>query len=112
MPQPLEPTLISGVINLSTRSDFNPARFSPGVRFTPAGREDQIFLSHGFIYLLLLKFILSQEPWEGALYLPLDRTSPAERTPISLRAIPYYAWGNRGLRSMRVWVPFSTDARG
>jgi len=56
-------------------------------------------------------YVLSQEPWEGALYLPLDRTSPAEKTPISLRAIPYYAWGNRGLRSMRVWVPFSTDAR-
>jgi DUF1680 family protein len=21
-------------------------------------------------------------------------------------AIPYYAWGNRGLESMRVWIPF------
>jgi DUF1680 family protein len=42
------------------------------------------------------------------LYHPLysgneDRTS--ERT-VRLTAIPYYAWGNRGLESMRVWIPY------
>jgi len=26
---------------------------------------------------------------------------------VILKAIPYYAWGNRGLKSMRVWVPRS-----
>ena len=24
---------------------------------------------------------------------------------VTLTAIPYYAWGNRGLKSMRVWIP-------
>jgi DUF1680 family protein len=26
---------------------------------------------------------------------------------IKLTAIPYYAWGNRGLKSMRVWIPYT-----
>jgi hypothetical protein len=26
---------------------------------------------------------------------------------VQLTAIPYYAWGNRGLKSMRVWVPYA-----
>ena len=25
---------------------------------------------------------------------------------VKLTAIPYYAWGNRGLKSMRVWIPY------
>jgi uncharacterized protein len=28
-----------------------------------------------------------------------------EVTPCKLKLIPYYAWGNRGLNSMRVWIP-------
>jgi DUF1680 family protein len=32
-------------------------------------------------------------------------------TPIELRAIPYYAWGNRRVEAMRVWIP-ATDAEG
>ena len=27
------------------------------------------------------------------------------RTPATLTAVPYYAWGNRGEGSMRVWLP-------
>jgi len=29
---------------------------------------------------------------------------------LKLTAIPYYAWGNRGLKSMRVWIPYSQKA--
>jgi DUF1680 family protein len=25
--------------------------------------------------------------------------------PVSLTAIPYFAWANRGLGAMRVWIP-------
>ena len=28
-----------------------------------------------------------------------------EKEPVSLRLIPYYTWGNRGLSEMRVWIP-------
>lgn len=30
----------------------------------------------------------------------------SDRT-VKLTAIPYYAWGNRGLESMRVWIPYT-----
>lgn len=44
---------------------------------------------------------------DGLLAQPGDtlymETAPAE-TPVTLRAIPYYAWGNRGANSMSVWI--------
>lgn len=46
---------------------------------------------------------------ESELYRPLvldNQSRPAERQ-LRLTAIPYYAWGNRGLKSMRVWIPRS-----
>lgn len=46
---------------------------------------------------------------ENELYRPLapknENRSAARK--VKLTAIPYYAWGNRGLKSMRVWVPYS-----
>lgn len=30
---------------------------------------------------------------------------PPKEEEVSLQAIPYYAWGNRGLNQMRVWMP-------
>jgi DUF1680 family protein len=46
---------------------------------------------------------------DNGLYRPLimkneDRHSGRK---IKLVAIPYYAWGNRGLKSMRVWIPYT-----
>ncbi|MHB1295953.1 MAG: glycoside hydrolase family 127 protein [Anaerolineae bacterium] len=38
--------------------------------------------------------------WEGQLYRAAE---PAVR-PVTLRAVPYYAWGNRGLGEMLVWL--------
>jgi DUF1680 family protein len=29
----------------------------------------------------------------------------AEPTPVDLKLIPYYAWGNRGPSAMSVWLP-------
>jgi DUF1680 family protein len=40
-----------------------------------------------------------------ALYQPLDGESNRNRKEIRLVALPYYAWGNRGIRGMRVWIP-------
>jgi DUF1680 family protein len=48
--------------------------------------------------------------WPGKdLYHPLISRN-AHRAPerrVKLTAIPYYAWGNRGLKSMRVWIPYT-----
>jgi DUF1680 family protein len=40
--------------------------------------------------------------WSGELY--RDLSTPESRS-IRLRLIPYYAWGNRGLSEMTVWLP-------
>ncbi|MCB0032882.1 MAG: hypothetical protein KDE51_02590 [Anaerolineales bacterium] len=43
--------------------------------------------------------------WGGELYLPLDERPQAEAQSVQLIAIPYFLWGNRGMNSMRIWVP-------
>jgi uncharacterized protein len=47
--------------------------------------------------------------WQGnELYRPLDLSKEKSlyNRKVKLMAIPYYAWGNRGLKSMRVWIPY------
>jgi DUF1680 family protein len=43
--------------------------------------------------------------WGESLYLPLDERPQTEARPVQLIAIPYFLWGNRGMESMRIWVP-------
>jgi uncharacterized protein len=49
------------------------------------------------------------EPWAGALYRPVGGSGGSEAQPARLVAVPYYAWGNRGIRGMRVWLPISSS---
>jgi DUF1680 family protein len=42
------------------------------------------------------------ENW-GFLYKPFDK-KPLEKKPVTLKAIPYYAWANRGPSEMTVWL--------
>lgn len=46
-----------------------------------------------------------QSPVEEELYLPADKVHVQPQNAVELIAIPYYAWGNRGMRTMRVWIP-------
>ena len=41
--------------------------------------------------------------WDGVLYRPVAKADK----PVSIRLIPYYAWGNRGKAEMTVWMPLS-----
>ncbi len=50
-------------------------------------------------------YLADPEPWQGVLYQPSGKAPAATRRPVRLTAIPYYAWGNRGIGSMRVWIP-------
>jgi DUF1680 family protein len=43
--------------------------------------------------------------WGESLYLPLDERPQIAARPVQLNAIPYFLWGNRGMESMRIWVP-------
>jgi uncharacterized protein len=49
--------------------------------------------------------VLSPEGWQFDLYRTTDRVQALIKQKIHLTAIPYYSWGNRGLNSMRVWIP-------
>jgi len=48
---------------------------------------------------------------ENKLYRPLvlRNDNRASERKVKLTAIPYFAWGNRGLKSMRVWIPCSRN---
>jgi DUF1680 family protein len=37
-------------------------------------------------------------------------SSDARGEPIEVRAVPYFAWGNRSVDAMRVWIPSATEA--
>jgi DUF1680 family protein len=45
----------------------------------------------------------------GGLYRPWIQDNKIQHLERKIRlvAIPYYAWGNRGLNSMRVWIPYT-----
>ncbi len=48
---------------------------------------------------------IDNEPWHGQLYRPAVSREQGAAYPTRLVAIPYYAWGNRKIGSMRVWIP-------
>jgi uncharacterized protein len=50
-------------------------------------------------------FVVLPEEWQFDLYRSTDQVQTPKKQKIHLTAIPYYAWGNRGLNSMRVWIP-------
>lgn len=46
---------------------------------------------------------LPRRDWvKGELYRPVPPTAPR---PVTFKAVPYYAWGNRGDTEMSVWLP-------
>jgi DUF1680 family protein len=50
-------------------------------------------------------YALDLDGWDGALYRTFEGGAGPRRHPLTLTAIPYYAWANRGPASMRVWIP-------
>lgn len=48
--------------------------------------------------------------FKGALYQKTKDSGALQSSPLSLQAIPYYAWANRGLDYMTVWIPY--DEKG
>ncbi len=43
-----------------------------------------------------------EENWTGTLYRTLNKTAPEK---LNVKLIPYYAWNNRGVNYMTVWMP-------
>lgn len=59
----------------------------------------------GIVTVEAAGYLADSEPWQGVLYRRSGQAASTNRRPIRLRAIPYYTWGQRGLGSMRVWIP-------
>ena len=55
--------------------------------------------------------VMRDAVWDGGLYRTLHGDAgDADVHKVPLTAIPYFAWGNRGMRSMRVWVPAAANS--
>ncbi len=56
-------------------------------------------------------YAMDRTSWENRLYRPFGYggSASAPGRSVTLKAIPYYAWANRGANAMRVWIPFSRD---
>ncbi len=50
--------------------------------------------------------LITSEPqkWENTLYREVSNKTPQ---PTKIRLIPYYAWDNRGVSEMSVWIPYA-----
>ncbi len=44
------------------------------------------------------------DSWQTALYRPARSVNPPSQAPLSLMAIPYFAWANREVGAMQVWL--------
>ncbi len=49
---------------------------------------------------------INRSPRDLGLYYSADETVKFWQTPTMLKLIPYYAWSNRDLASMQVWIPY------
>lgn len=59
----------------------------------------------GGMTVLRVRGRLTAPVWRNGLYAPVREVAPSPAAVVGLVAIPYFAWGNRGMESMRVWVP-------
>jgi uncharacterized protein len=53
-------------------------------------------------------YTLDTSVWGDQIYQRLSGRMDLPKRQIQLKAIPYYAWGNRGADAMRVWIPLKT----
>lgn len=62
-------------------------------------------LLNGVMVVEAQGYVLDVREWQDRLYKLTADQAHLLRHPARLMAIPYYAWGNRGIGSMRVWIP-------
>jgi DUF1680 family protein len=86
-------------VDLPDSLNFKNIVFNPGSKLRAVYKKD--FLG-GIVILEGKASLVSKNKWEGDLYNPLNIRS------IDIRLIPYYAWSNRGISEMAVWLPVSS----
>jgi DUF1680 family protein len=81
--------------------DLLDVRVAPEASLEAVQRED---LLGGVVAVEVQGAVVDVGPWQDELYRP----APVENLPqrkVTLTAVPYYAWANRGPGTMRVWIP-------
>jgi DUF1680 family protein len=82
----------------------------PSTPLTSSWREN---LLGGVKIIEATGFLPDRSDWErNGLYRPWKDKNASPDRKVKLSAIPYYAWGNRGLQSMRVWIPYRQASLG
>jgi uncharacterized protein len=74
----------------------------PGQPLHVQWRED---LLNGVMVIEAAGGLVDPRAWFGTLYQPMGQVEHADIRPVQLVAVPYYAWANRGIGGMRVWIP-------
>ncbi len=84
--------------------DLLDVRISSDARMQAQWHED---LLGGVMAVDVQGTVVDIGDWKTQLYRPVsqgDGSAPPKRE-VTLRAVPYYAWANRGPGAMRVWIP-------
>ena len=81
--------------------DLLDARLAPGAAMESAWRGD---LLDGVVVVEAQGTVVDGGAWGDELYRPASAEALGERE-VTLTAVPYYAWANRGPGTMRVWIP-------
>ncbi len=77
---------------------------------TPAAAVWRADLLDGVVQIEAAGYRQDLDGWDGSLYRPLEEAQNGRAAPVTLRAIPYYAWANRGPNAMRVWIPLAPQS--
>ncbi|MDQ3811234.1 MAG: glycoside hydrolase family 127 protein [Chloroflexota bacterium] len=72
----------------------------------PTSRPD---LLDGVMTIQAAGRAVDNRSWQERLYRPLDELPARASSPVTVVALPYYAWANRGASAMRVWIPEHSD---
>jgi len=95
--------------------DQEPGAVVDDVRIDPAaplGEEERPDLLGGTVVVTATGTVQRRPdaPAGSGPYRPAGTPAPAVGDPVTLRAIPYHLWANRGPQAMRVWIPVSGPA--
>ena len=74
-------------------------KLPPNIQFTTQ-RDPQLL--GGVVALQGTAEARKSGDWSRSLYRELKES---KATPVNIRLVPYYAWGNRGKGEMTVWMP-------
>jgi DUF1680 family protein len=80
--------------------DLLDVRVSPDAPMQAQRRED---LLGGVVVVEVQGMVTEPGEWDDSLYLPAAERKMAHRAA-TLTAVPYYAWANREIGTMRVWI--------